>query len=61
MKTDGVKPTIDSVLDKLINLAFGYCNAGEVSRSVVVSSIYWHRVVSNGNHAEFVNVPVNLR
>ena len=31
MKTDGVKPTIDAVLDKLDKpLPLGYCNAGQV-------------------------------
>ena len=63
MKTDGIKPTIDSVLDKLDKpLPLGYCNAGQVVAigSGVTEFSVGDRVVSNGNHAEFVNVPVNL-
>jgi predicted dehydrogenase/threonine dehydrogenase-like Zn-dependent dehydrogenase len=63
IKSDGLKPTLDAVFRKLGEpLPLGYCNAGEVigvGRGVSGFQI-GDRVVSNGNHAEVVSVPVNL-
>jgi predicted dehydrogenase/threonine dehydrogenase-like Zn-dependent dehydrogenase len=63
IKSDGLKPTLDAVFRKLGEpLPLGYCNAGEVigvGRGVSGFQI-GDRVVSNGNHAEIVSVPVNL-
>lgn len=61
--TDGLKPTIDSVLNKLDQpLALGYCNVGIVDEIGLSVKNFkkGDRVVSNGNHAEVVNVPMNL-
>ncbi len=63
VKTDGLKPTMDAVLNKLNQpLPLGYCNVGEVvgiGKGVTEFQV-GDRVVSNGNHAEFVNIPKNL-
>ncbi|PID69822.1 MAG: dehydrogenase [Flavobacteriales bacterium] len=63
VKTDGLKPTMDSVFNKLNQpLPLGYCNVGEVvevGRGVSEFQV-GDRVVSNGNHAEYVLVPKNL-
>ena len=63
VKTDGLKPTMDAVLNKLNQpLPLGYCNVGEVvgvGRGVTEFQI-GDRVASNGNHAEYVNIPKNL-
>ena len=63
IKTDGLKPTLESVFNKLGQpLPLGYCNVGkvvEVGRGVTEFKI-GDRVASNGNHAEFVCVPKNL-
>ena len=63
VKTDGLKPTIDAVLNKLNQpLPLGYCNVGEVvgvGRGVTEFQV-GDRVASNGNHAEYVNLPKNL-
>lgn len=63
VKTDGLKPTMDAVLNKLNQpLPLGYCNVGEVvgvSRGVTEFQV-GDRVASNGNHAEYVNIPKNL-
>jgi len=63
VKTDGLKPTMNSVFNKLGQpLPLGYCNVGEVvgiGRGVTEFTI-GDRVASNGNHAEFVNIPKNL-
>ncbi|ELR70980.1 Sorbitol dehydrogenase [Fulvivirga imtechensis AK7] len=63
MKTDGIKPTVDAVFNKLNQpLPLGYCNVGKVigiGNGVTEFSI-GDRVVSNGPHAEIVNVPKNL-
>lgn len=63
VKTDGVKPTYESVMNKLGQpLPLGYCNVGEVvavGKGVTEFRI-GDRVASNGPHAEYVLVPVNL-
>ena len=63
VRTDGVLPTLESVNNKLDQpLSLGYCNVGvvaEVGTGVVGFSV-GDRVVSNGKHAEVVNVPMNL-
>jgi predicted dehydrogenase/threonine dehydrogenase-like Zn-dependent dehydrogenase len=63
ISTDGLKPTLDAVFNKLDQpLPLGYCNVGIVSElgSGVTNFFKGDRVVSNGNHAEVVSVPVNL-
>ena len=63
IKTDGLNPTIDSVLNKLDQpMPLGYSNVGRVARigTGVKGFKVGDRVVSNGNHAEAVSVPVNL-
>jgi predicted dehydrogenase/threonine dehydrogenase-like Zn-dependent dehydrogenase len=63
VKTDGLKPTYDSVVNKLGQpLPLGYCNVGiviEVGADVTEFKV-GDRVASNGVHAEFVCVPKNL-
>lgn len=63
VKTDGLKPTMDAVLNKLNQpLPLGYCNVGEVvgiGKGVSEFKV-GDRVASNGNHAEYVNIPRNL-
>lgn len=61
--TDGLKPTIESVFNKLDQpLPLGYCNMGIISEVGygVDNFNKGDRVVSNGKHAEVVNVPKNL-
>lgn len=63
IKTDGLKPTINSVLNKLSQpLPLGYCNVGRVVAigDGVTDFSVGDRVASNGNHAEYVAVPKNL-
>ncbi len=63
VKTDGLKPTIDAVFNKLNQpLPLGYCNVGEVVEvgSDVNEFSVGDRVCSNGPHAEYVVVPKNL-
>ena len=63
IKTDGVQPTIETVLNKLDQpLPLGYCNVGKVVSfgNDVTGFKVGDRVISNGNHAEVVSVPLNL-
>ena len=63
IKTDGVLPTVESVLNKLDQpLPLGYSNTGIVIEvgAGVTSVAVGDRVVSNGKHAEVVSVPANL-
>ncbi len=63
IKTDGLMPTIESVLNKLDQpLPLGYCNVGRVleAGSGLVGYAPGDRIASNGKHAEAVCVPVNL-
>ncbi len=63
IKSDGLRPTIETVMRKLNEpIALGYCNAGEVIGvgEGVSEFKMGDRVVSNGNHAEVVNIPKNL-
>lgn len=63
IKTDGLKPTLETVFRKLNEpLPLGYCNSGVVigvGKGVKEFNV-GDRVVSNGNHAEVVNIPENL-
>ncbi|EIJ39478.1 putative dehydrogenase [Galbibacter orientalis DSM 19592] len=63
IKSDGLKPTMEAVFNKLNQpLPLGYCNVGvvkEVGKGVTEFKV-GDRVVSNGNHAEYVLVPKNL-
>lgn len=63
VKTDGLKPTMEAVFNKLGQpLPLGYCNVGEVvavGKGVMEFQI-GDRVASNGNHAEYVCIPKNL-
>ena len=53
--------TIDAVRSKLAQpIPLGYCNAGVVLESEVSEFQKGQRVVSNGSHAELVNIPGNL-
>lgn len=63
VRTDGLMPTIEAVQGKLDQpIALGYCNVGRVLEAGAGVSGFTagDRVVSNGNHAEVVTVPVNL-
>ncbi len=63
IQSDGLRPTLDAVFRKLGEpMPLGYCNAGEVigvGEDVTEFKI-GDRVVSNGHHAEVVNMPKNL-
>lgn len=63
VKTDGLKPTINAVFNKLGQpLPLGYCNVGKVvavGKGVEEFKV-GDRVASNGNHAEYVSIPKNL-
>ena len=62
-RTDGVLPTLAAVRQKLDQpLALGYCNVGEVIGvgAGVNGFAVGDLVASNGKHAAFVTVPVNL-
>jgi predicted dehydrogenase/threonine dehydrogenase-like Zn-dependent dehydrogenase len=63
IKTDGLKPTINAVLNKLGQpFPLGYCNVGKVIAvgKGVEGFAIGDRVASNGQHAEYVCVPKNL-
>ncbi len=63
VRTDGLMPTIEAVRNKLDQpLPMGYCNVGHVVAvgAGVSGFAVGDRVASNGRHAEFVAVPVNL-
>ena len=63
IKTDGFKPTIQAVFNKLGQpLPLGYCNVGKVIAvgEGVTDFVTGDRVASNGPHAEYVCVPKNL-
>ncbi|MDH5652056.1 MAG: bi-domain-containing oxidoreductase [Gammaproteobacteria bacterium] len=63
IKTDGLLTTIDAVKSKLAQpIPLGYCNVGVISEVGHGVEYYkpGERVVSNGPHADVVNVPVNL-
>ncbi len=63
VRTDGLAPTLEAVLSKLDQpLPLGYCNVGRVveTGSGVDTYSVGDRIVSNGQHAEFVCVPRNL-
>jgi predicted dehydrogenase/threonine dehydrogenase-like Zn-dependent dehydrogenase len=63
ISTDGLMPTVEAVMRKLDQpLPMGYCNVGEVvavGRGVAGFAV-GERVASNGKHAEFVAMPINL-
>lgn len=62
IQTDGLIPTLEAVQAKLDQpLPMGYCNVGRVMETGAGSGFtIGDRTVSNGNHAELVNVPYNL-
>lgn len=63
IKTDGLRPTLETVFNKLGQpLPLGYCNVGKVVAvgKSVTEFVVGDRVASNGNHAEYVCVPKNL-
>lgn len=63
VRTDGLATTLDAVQSKLDQpLALGYCNVGTVAEvgAAVDGFAVGDRIVSNGNHAQVVNVPKNL-
>jgi len=63
IKTDGMLPTIEAVLNKLDQpLPMGYCNVGVIADvgGGVTGFAVGDRVASNGRHAQMVSVPVNL-
>lgn len=63
VRTDGLSATMDAVRSKLDQpLPLGYCNVGTVleAGAGVDGFSAGDRVVSNGPHAQVVNVPTNL-
>lgn len=63
VKSDGILPTLEAVFNKLEQpIPLGYCNVGKVIEvgEGVSNFAVGDRVASNGPHAEFVCVPVNL-
>lgn len=59
--TDGLMTTVDAVRSKLGQpISLGYCNVGVVRESGAVGFRSGDRVISNGSHADVVNVPKNL-
>tara|TARA_Y100000768_G_scaffold389015_1_gene390303 strand:+ start:15402 stop:17516 length:2115 start_codon:yes stop_codon:yes gene_type:complete len=62
-KSDGIVPTLEAVFNKLNQpLPLGYCNVGKVVAigNGVEGFKIGDRVISNGAHAEYVNIPKNL-
>ncbi len=63
IRAEGLLPTLEAVFNKLEQpIPLGYCNVGQVvavGRGVSGFQV-GDRVASNGPHAEFVSVPVNL-
>lgn len=63
IRTDGLLPTIETVLNKLDQpLPLGYCNVGRIVAigDAVHDFGIGDRVLSNGRHAEIVSVPARL-
>ena len=61
VKTEGLATTYHSVQSKLDQpLPLGYCNVGTVSHAGSTGFEVGTRVVSNGHHAEIVQIPKNL-
>ena len=63
IKSDGLLPTLETVFNKLEQpLPLGYCHVGIVEEVGQDVSEFkkGDRVVSNGQHAEFVCIPKNL-
>ena len=63
IRTDGLLPTFQAIQGKLDqSIPMGYCNVGRIIDigSNVAGYQVGDRIVSNGPHAEIVNVPVNL-
>ena len=63
IKTDGLKPTVEAVFNKLDQpLPLGYCNVGKVTGvgAGVHGFAEGELVISNGKHAEVVAAPINL-
>lgn len=63
VKADGLQPTLESIFNKLDQpLPLGYCNVGTIVDKGTGTNDFsvGDRVISNGRHAEFVSVPVNL-
>lgn len=63
IKSEGLMPTLEAVFSKLEQpLPLGYCNVGQVIEvgAGVNDFKVGDRVVSNGQHAEYVSIPQNL-
>jgi predicted dehydrogenase/threonine dehydrogenase-like Zn-dependent dehydrogenase len=63
VRTDGLLPTLEAVKNKLDQpLPLGYCSVGRVAElgSDVHGLAPGDRIVSNGAHAEYASVPINL-
>jgi predicted dehydrogenase/threonine dehydrogenase-like Zn-dependent dehydrogenase len=63
IKSEGLLPTLEAVFSKLEQpLPLGYCNVGKVIAvgAGISEFAIGDRVASNGQHAEYVNVPQNL-
>jgi len=63
IRTDGLTPTLSAVFRRLDEpIVLGYCHVGEVIAvgPGVTGFAVGDRVASNGPHAEYVAVPVNL-
>ncbi len=62
-RVDGIGPTLEAVRSKLgAPIALGYCHAGVVVETGTPGAPFapGERVVTNGNHAEYVTVPYTL-